>query len=96
MTLQLDLKPETEQSLRAAAEARQMPVEEYVVSLLEGATIWRDLPSSDPVAVPARDPVENQKEFRQWLDSLGRFSHLMPEYPAGFWTRDVVSDDDRG
>ncbi len=110
MTLQLDLKPETEQSLRAAAEARHIPVEDYVLFIVEGAITGQDsaasgqnscepaqdLPPVGPAGILGRESVESREEFERWLNSLGRFSHLIPKYPAGFWTRDIVSNDDRG
>ena len=88
MTLQLEIKPDTERSLRLAAQAHNMPVEQYALSLLESRP--------DSGIIPARNPAMTQEEFSQWLRDLSQFADQMPQYPDRFWTRDVVSDDDRG
>lgn len=88
MTLQLDINPATERSLRLAAQAHNMPVEEYALSVLKA--------HSDPRMVPARNPEMTIEAFSQLLTDLSQFAGQLPQYPERFWTREIVSDDDRG
>lgn len=85
MTLQLDLKPETERSLRAAAEARHVPVEDYLVSLVESAL--------DPAIIPAENPARSPQEAHAWLERLSRFSKDIPLHPGETWSRETLYED---
>ena len=85
MTLQLDLKPETERTLRAAAEARHLPVEDYLVSLVESAL--------HPSIIPATNPAKTPEQVRAWLDRLSRFSKDIPLHPGETWSRETLYED---
>ena len=85
MTLQLELKPETERSLRAAAEAHQVPVEDYLLSLVES--------SLHPAIIPARSPSKTPEEFDRSLRRLSASSQSVPDHPGQTWSREVIYDD---
>jgi hypothetical protein len=85
MTLELALKPETERTLRAAAEARQVPVEDYLVSLVESAL--------DSSVVPARHPSHSVENFRESMRKLSEISGPIPDHPGQTWSREVIYDD---
>jgi hypothetical protein len=85
MTLQLELKPETERTLRAAAEARQVPVEEYLLSLVESAL--------HPSIIPARNPSGSREEFERNLKKLSEIAGPIPNHPGQTWSREVIYDD---
>jgi hypothetical protein len=85
MTLQLELKPETERTLRAAAEARQVPIEEYLLSLVESAL--------HPSIIPARNPSRTPEEFERNLAKLSDLPHPVPDHPGQTWSREVIYDD---
>ena len=88
MTITLELDPEIERGLREAAEARHLPVDQYVLSLVES--------SLHPNIIPARDPAKTPEDLDRWFQEMARYSDQIPNYPDRFWTRDVISDDDRG
>ncbi len=58
MTVTLNLKPEVEAGLSAQAEASGMTVEEYVLSMVEGAVL--------PAAPKALSAEERAAAFEAW------------------------------
>jgi hypothetical protein len=85
MTLQLELKPETERTLRAAAEARQIPVEDYLLALVESAL--------HPSIIPAEKPVMTKEEIEQWFKDISQFGHKIPYRPDLTYSREELYDD---
>lgn len=58
MTVTLNLKPEVEAELFAQAQASGMTVEEYVLSMVEGAVL--------PTTVKTLPPEERAAAFEAW------------------------------
>lgn len=85
MTLQLDLKPETERTLREAAEARHIAVEEYVLSILES--------SHRTDIIPAKKPARTPEELELWFKEMAQFSGKIPDHPGETWSRETLYDD---
>lgn len=85
MLLQLDLKPETERTLREAAEARHIPVEEYVLSILES--------SHRAEMISAKKPARTSEELDQWFKDMAQFSGKIPDHPGETWSRETLYDD---
>jgi hypothetical protein len=85
MTLQLELKPETERTLRAAAEARQVAIEDYVVTLVESAL--------HPSVIPAEQPTMTKEELDQWFKDLAQFGDKIPHRPDLTYSREELYDD---
>ncbi len=85
MTLQLDLKPETERNLREAAKARDLPVEEYLLSIVESAL--------HPSRIPVKNPSNTTGELQQWFTEMSQFSHKIPQHPGETWSRETLYDD---
>ena len=82
MTLHLDLPQSIEQQLAQAAAQHHMPVDAYVLSLL-----GREMATNPTIqAVP--------EDFSTYLKSLALFVGNVPNYPADFWTREIVSPDE--
>ncbi len=82
MTLQLDLPEDIEKRVLGAAAQRNLPVEEYVLAIVDAST-------------PAQQPsLAASQDFAAYLKSLALFAGKVPNYPADFWTRDIVSGDD--
>ena len=88
MALKVELLPETERLLRERAEVHHVPVEDYLRTLVESAL--------QPGTIQAHEPNLTPEEFHRLLLELGQFSDQIPNRPGSFWTRDIVSDDDRG
>jgi hypothetical protein len=82
MTLHIELPEEIEKRVVGAAAKRNLPVEEYVLSIVDSST-----PAQGPSAVPPED-------FGAYLKSLALFAGKTPNYPPDFWTREIVSGDD--
>jgi hypothetical protein len=85
MTLQLELKPETERSLRAAAEARHVPIEDYVLSLVES--------SLQSNIIPATSTSQTKEDLQQWFKDMAEFSCKIPKHPGETWSRETLYDD---
>ena len=82
MTLHLDLPEDIEKRVIGAAAQRNLPVEEYVLSVVDAST-----PAQQPSPAPSQD-------FATYLKSLALFAGKVPNYPLDFWTREIVSGDD--
>lgn len=85
MTVQLELKPETERTLRAAAEARHIPVEDYLVSLVESALH----PSGNALIEQRRDVAA----FSARLRKLSEIAGPVPRHDGETWSREVLYAD---
>ncbi len=82
MTLQLDLPKDIEQRVNGEAARLNMPVDTYILSLVDSATPKQDQPSA---------PID---DFKGYLESLALFVDRTPNYPTDFWTREIVSADE--
>ena len=82
MTVHLELPEEIERRVSQAAAQQNQPVETYLLTLVDSAT---------PKLETQSPRIEN---FHSYLESLALFVGKTPNYPADFWTRDIVSDDD--
>ncbi|MGH9741354.1 MAG: hypothetical protein ACRD51_03280 [Candidatus Acidiferrum sp.] len=71
MTLTLKIKPELEARLLALAEARGMTVEQYLLSVVEGAVA--------PNASAAASPDERAAAFEAWARSHRPFAPPLSE-----------------
>ena len=82
MTLHLELPHDIERRISQAAAEHSLPVDAYVLSLLDRET--KDRKASSSVS----------GHFSAYLRSLALFSGTVPNYPADFWTREIISGDD--
>jgi hypothetical protein len=73
MTIQLELKPFSEETLRAAAQQSTLPVEDYLHRLVESALH----PSIIP-AIPAKKSAGTPEEFSRNMRPLAQFSDQIP------------------
>jgi hypothetical protein len=85
MTLHLQLKPETERTLRAAAEAHQVPAEDYLLALVESAL--------HPSIIPAEIPAMTKDELDQWFKDISKFGDKVPHRPDLTYSREQLYDD---
>lgn len=82
MTINLELSPEEEASLTAAARAKGMSLEAYVKLLIERSS-----------SLPADRPAQ-QDEFRAALDALSALSDRIPSFSdKTFLTRENIYQD---
>jgi hypothetical protein len=81
MTLHIDFPKDVEKRVIGAAARRNLPVEEYVLSLVDSST-------------PAQEAPVAAQDFPAYLKSLALFVGKVPNYPSDFWTREIVSGDD--
>jgi hypothetical protein len=82
--IQVQLRPETEARLTAAAQARGIEVAEYAGTVIEQA-ISMPLPSG-------RRPKTGE-EITAWLDSLAQFSDKIPPMPGETFSREWIYQD---
>ncbi len=85
MTIQIELSPEIEARLAAAAEARGVAAEEYAGTLL------REVLAS-PTTGTGRLTVE---ELRAMLREIAEGSENLPHLPTSVFTRESFYEDDR-
>jgi hypothetical protein len=76
MSITLDLKPETESHFEVLAAAQNIPVEDYIESVLESL--------ADASKYRSLTPQQRSKELEHWLGSHGYIS-------APLLTDDAVS-----
>jgi hypothetical protein len=81
--IHVELRPESEARLTAAAHAKGLPVEEYAREVLEIA------------AAQATPFTESQSlgEFQASLDALTRFSEKIPALPIEAFSRESLYED---
>jgi hypothetical protein len=84
MTVTLDLKPEVQTQLSAQAQARDMNLHAYIVSLLEEAAGSR---------IPQPKRRLTHEEIRALLDSLAQFSDQIPPAPEETFSRAMIYQD---
>ena len=82
MTLHLDLPQDIERQLSQAAAQHHLPVDAYVISLLGREMVTTSTIQTEP------------EDFSSYLKSLALFVGNVPNYPADFWTREIVSPDE--
>ncbi len=82
MTLHLELPEDLEGRISQAAAQHGLPIETYVLSLIDHET--KDQKTSPPTP----------ENFSAYLKSLALFRGKVPNYPADFWTREIVTGDD--
>lgn len=82
MSITLELDPELERQVTAAADARGLPVEAYVLSLIKGNT--PPLP---------REPVD-LAEFEAALDEMAVYSDQIPVLPPEALSRELIYSED--
>jgi hypothetical protein len=81
MTLHIDLPEDIEKRVIGAAALRNLRVEDYVLSIVDSTTPKQEAPAA-------------VQDFAAYLKSLALFVGNTPNYPADFWTREIVSGDD--
>lgn len=85
MTIQVELSPETEARLAAAAQARGVAVEEYAGTLL------REVLAS-PTTGTGKLTVD---ELHTMLKEIAEGSENLPQLPTSAFTRESFYEDDR-
>ena len=83
MTIQVELNPETEARLVAAAQARGIALEKYAETLLQNAL-------ASPTGGSGRLTVE---EFHKMLRALAEGSERLPNIPTEAFTRESFYED---
>jgi hypothetical protein len=79
MTVKLELRPETEESLLNQAKAKGVPLEAYLKGVIEG------LAQSQPAPVP--------EEIQAALDRLAEMGRNLPHLPSSAFTREEIYRD---
>jgi hypothetical protein len=82
--IQVQLRPETEAWLAAAAQAQGIDVAEYAGTVIEKAI---------SVPLPAGCPPKTGEEITAWLDSLAQFSDKIPPMPGETFSREWIYQD---
>jgi hypothetical protein len=81
MTIQLELKPEIEAGLAARARAKGIPLEAYVLSVIEELVLVADAPRP------------SLAEFRETLDALAHGADRLPVLPPEAFSRESIYTD---
>jgi len=83
MTIQVELSPETEARLAAAAQARGVALEQYAATLLHGALV-SSATGSGKLTV---------EEFHKMLRELAEGSEKLPQLPTSAFSRESLYED---
>ena len=81
MTVRLELKPEIEASLNAQAEAKGIPLEAYLESIIED------------LARATAAPATNLEEVRETLDILADMGRNLPHMSSAAFSRESIYQD---
>jgi hypothetical protein len=81
VTIRLELKPEVEASLAARAQARGVPLDTYLQSVVE------------QVAREAGAPSASLDQFRATLDALAEMGKNLPSPPSAAFSRECIYQD---
>jgi hypothetical protein len=80
MTLHVELKPQMEEELAAAAEANGMTIESYARQLLQEAL----------ASHPASRSRASREEFRRFLQELATDARSIPQLRAETFSRETI------
>lgn len=81
MTVRLELKPEIEASLNDQANAKGVPLDAYLLNVIE-----------DLVRANAA-PKPGMEEFRKGLDRLAEMGKSLPHVPSSAFSRESIYQD---
>ncbi len=87
MTISLTLPTPLEQEVRAGAELRQVPIETYLLSLVESA-----VEAAVPKIKPAPRAGESHEQFMAAMRSLSQTSTPV-DLPYQTWPREAIYQD---
>ncbi len=81
MTVRLELKPELEAALADQAKAKGVPLDAYLLNMIE------------ELAQARVAPKHNIERFRAALDQLAQMGKNLPHLPSSAFTRESIYQD---